>query len=89
MKKLLFSLVLLGLGTSGMQAQRMTDKLDRGLVAMPAASGGGNFISWKIFHPNVFVDPHPRPIVMNSLIHVICSKVPDDILLIFIQFIFR
>lgn len=49
MKKLLFSLVLLGLGTSGMQAQRMTDKLDRGLVAMPAASGGGNFISWKIF----------------------------------------
>lgn len=34
-------------------AQRFTDKLDRGLVAIPAnsngGSGSGNFISWRIF----------------------------------------
>ena len=34
-------------------AQRHTDRLDRGLVAVPAnvngASGSGNFVSWKIF----------------------------------------
>ena len=30
-------------------AQRTTDVLDRGLVAMPARSGGGNFVSWRIF----------------------------------------
>jgi autotransporter-associated beta strand protein len=29
------------------QAQRPTDKLDRGLVAVPA--GSGNFVSWRIF----------------------------------------
>ena len=33
----------------GLQAQRITDQLDRGIVAMPAASGSGNFVSWKIF----------------------------------------
>ncbi len=35
------------------RAQRHTDRLDRGLVAVPAnvngASGSGNFVSWKIF----------------------------------------
>ena len=35
------------------QAQRKTDKLDRGLVAIPAntngGSGSGNFVSWRIF----------------------------------------
>ncbi len=30
-----------------MQAQRTTDKLDRGLVAVP--SGNGSFVSWRIF----------------------------------------
>ena len=39
---------LLGLITVGVVAQRVTDKLDRGLVAVPGASGG-NFVSWKIF----------------------------------------
>ena len=34
--------------TIGVSAQRFTDKLDRGLVAVPGASGG-NFVSWKIF----------------------------------------
>ena len=29
------------------QAQRVTDKLDRGLVAIPASSG--NLVSWRIF----------------------------------------
>ena len=36
-----------------MQAQRKMDKLDRGLVAVPANSNGGtgkgNFVSWRIF----------------------------------------
>lgn len=36
-----------------MSAQRHTDRLDRGLVAIPAnsngGSGSGNFISWRIF----------------------------------------
>lgn len=36
-----------------MQAQRRMDKLDRGLVAVPANSNGGtgkgNFVSWRIF----------------------------------------
>ena len=31
------------------QAQRVTDKLSRGLVAVPAISGGGNVISWRVF----------------------------------------
>ena len=47
MKKLLL-VALMGLMTSGVQAQRVTDKLDRGLVAVPGASSG-NFVSWKIF----------------------------------------
>ena len=30
-------------------AQRVTDKIDRGLVATVAQNGGGNFVSWRIF----------------------------------------
>ncbi len=46
MKKILLSAVLLvALGTDAF-AQRMTDTLDRGLVAVP--SGSGNFLSWRI-----------------------------------------
>ena len=30
-------------------AQRITDHLDRGLVAVPASSGGGNLVSWRLF----------------------------------------
>jgi autotransporter-associated beta strand protein len=45
MKKLLLAFaMLLGISTAAM-AQRFTDKLDRGLVAVPA--GSGNFISWR------------------------------------------
>ena len=46
--KRLFLVALMGLMTIGVSAQRVTDKLDRGLVAVPGASGG-NFVSWKIF----------------------------------------
>ena len=38
----------MGLMAVGAGAQRVTDKLDRGLVAVPGSSGG-NFVSWKIF----------------------------------------
>lgn len=31
------------------QAQRVTDRLDRGLVAVPAISGGGNLVTWRMF----------------------------------------
>ena len=48
MKKLiaifLFSLILVPAAL----AQRVTDKLNRGLVAVPG-SGGGNLVSWRIF----------------------------------------
>ena len=47
MKRLLL-MALLGLMTVGASAQRTTDRLDRGLVAVPSASSG-NFVSWKIF----------------------------------------
>ena len=46
MKKCLL-LVLFGLMTIGVQAQRVTDKLDRGLVAMKV--NGGVYLSWRIF----------------------------------------
>ena len=47
MKKLfLLTALLLTLVTSA-SAQRTTDKLDRGLVAVP--SGNGSFVSWRIF----------------------------------------
>lgn len=45
-KLLLLTTVLLTLVTSA-SAQRATDKLDRGLVAVP--SGSGSFVSWRIF----------------------------------------
>ena len=47
MKRLLLA-VLTVLMAVNVSAQRVTDKLDRGLVAVPGASGG-NFVSWKIF----------------------------------------
>lgn len=46
MRKLLF-VVLLGLGALGVQAQRVTDKLDRGLVAVKVSSGV--YCSWRIY----------------------------------------
>ena len=45
--KRLFLVALLGLMTIVAQAQRVTDKLDRGLVAMKA--GGGVYLSWRMF----------------------------------------
>ena len=47
MKRLLLA-VLTVLMAVNVSAQRVTDKLDRGLVAVPGATGG-NFVSWKIF----------------------------------------
>ena len=44
---LLFSLTALVLSLP-LSAQRATDRLDRGLVAMPA-NGSGTFVSWRIF----------------------------------------
>ena len=46
MKKLFFMCLLLTASLAA-QAQRVTDKLDRGLVAVP--SGSGSFVSWRIF----------------------------------------
>lgn len=50
--KILFLMALFMTATAGF-AQRATDKLDRGLVAVPAnsngGSGSGNFVSWRIF----------------------------------------
>lgn len=47
----LFVLLLLTVSLQGF-SQRVTDKLDRGLVAVPAnangGSGSGNFVSWRI-----------------------------------------
>jgi hypothetical protein len=48
MKKILFLAVLGLLTVSGAQAQRVTDKVDRGLVAVPSNSGGF-LVSWRIF----------------------------------------
>ena len=47
MKRLIIAWAALALCITGMKAQRNTDKLDRGLVAMP--SGQGNYVSWRIF----------------------------------------
>lgn len=64
MKRILLSLLLLSGGANipyilynnsggSLHAQRPTDLLDRGLVAVPAntngGSGSGNFVSWRIF----------------------------------------
>ncbi|MCR5819061.1 MAG: hypothetical protein K6F89_08195, partial [Prevotella sp.] len=46
MKRLLFLAMML-CALVNVQAQRTTDKLDRGLVAVP--SGSGAFVSWRIF----------------------------------------
>lgn len=46
-KKILITAMLMTAAMS-MSAQRHTDKLDRGLVAVPGASSG-NFVSWRIF----------------------------------------
>lgn len=45
-KKVYFIIPLLAVALS-VGAQRFTDRLDRGLVAVP--SSGGNFVSWRIF----------------------------------------
>ena len=46
MRKLLL-LALMGLMTVGTHAQRTTDRLDRGLVAMKVS--GGVYVSWRVF----------------------------------------
>jgi len=48
MTKKLLTIVLLFIATATF-AQRTTDLLDRGLVAVPAASGSGNLVSWRVF----------------------------------------
>lgn len=52
MKRIYVLTFLLSLALGGF-AQRVTDKLDRGLVAIPAntngGSGSGNLVSWRIF----------------------------------------
>ena len=47
MKRLLIALTALFALANNAMAQRTTDKLDRGLVAIP--SGSGSFVSWRIF----------------------------------------
>ena len=47
MKRILLTLIVAMTALGGF-AQRFTDKLDRGLVAIPGRSGG-NFVSWKVF----------------------------------------
>ena len=50
MKKKVMLLSLLGLLAAGTaQAQRVTDKLDRGIVAVPMNGGGGYLVSWRMF----------------------------------------
>ena len=46
MKKLFLLAALCGLVNMGVNAQRMTDKLDRGLVAVKVS--GGVFCSWRV-----------------------------------------
>ena len=45
MKKIILTSLFVMLAAAGF-AQRFTDKLDRGLVAVP--SGNGNFVSWRV-----------------------------------------
>lgn len=47
MKRFLLSLFLVGIAVVGAQAQRVTDKIDRGIVAIP--KGSGNLVSWRKF----------------------------------------
>ena len=51
MKRFLLLLTLLTITIVGLQAQRFTDRLDRGIVAVP--NGSGNFVS----HVNYAVRP--------------------------------
>ena len=44
-----FTLIVMLAMTACAFAQRVTDKIDRGLVATVAQNGGGNFLSWRIF----------------------------------------
>ncbi|MBQ4621570.1 MAG: rhamnogalacturonan lyase, partial [Bacteroidaceae bacterium] len=46
MRKVLLSTMLFAALSGGVFAQRTTDKLDRGLVALPGS--GGTFVSWRI-----------------------------------------
>ena len=48
MKRILVMALAATVSLTSALAQRTTDKLDRGLVAVPASSGSGNFVSWKI-----------------------------------------
>ena len=47
MKRLLLAAALIAAFAVEIHAQRATDRLDRGLVAVP--SGSGSFVSWRIF----------------------------------------
>ena len=47
-RKLLSIALLLTIATISF-AQRTTDRLDRGLVAVPSNSGSGNLVSWRVF----------------------------------------
>ena len=49
MNRKLLTITLLLTLTMTVSAQRTTDRLDRGLVAVPATSGSGNLVSWRIF----------------------------------------
>jgi autotransporter-associated beta strand protein len=47
--------MLLAIVAAAANAQRFTDRLDRGLVATVAMSGSGNFVSWRIL-PEEYYD---------------------------------
>ena len=47
-QRLLLLLSLLGMMSTGAEAQRYVDKLDRGIVAVPGRASG-NLVSWRIF----------------------------------------
>ena len=48
-------MALLLLWPMSLMAQRFTDKLDRGLVAVPASDGAGNLVSWRLL-PEEYYD---------------------------------
>lgn len=48
-------LALLLLWPMSLMAQRTTDRLDRGLVAVPASDGAGNLVSWRLL-PEEYYD---------------------------------
>ena len=49
MNRKLLTITLLLTLTMIVSAQRTTDRLDRGLVAVPATTGNGNLVSWRVF----------------------------------------